>query len=39
VYGGPRWITFLKVAGLGITYLVVFWVGFMGILFVGLSTV
>lgn len=39
VYGGSGWITFLKVAGLGITYLVVFWVGFMAILFIGLSTV
>jgi hypothetical protein len=39
VYGGSRWITFLKLVGLGVTYLVVFWAGFMIVLFIGLSTV
>jgi len=35
VYGGSRWITFFKLAGLGVMYLAVFWVGFMGVLFIG----
>jgi hypothetical protein len=39
VYGGSRWITSFKLVGLGVTYLLVFWVGFMGVLFIGLSTV
>jgi hypothetical protein len=39
VYGGSRWITFFKLVGLGASYLAVFWVGFMSILFIGLSTV
>lgn len=39
VYGGSRWITFFKLVGLGASYLAVFWVGFMSILFIGLSMV
>jgi len=39
VYGGSRLFTFFKLVGLGVTYLVVFWVGFMGVLFIGLSTI
>jgi len=38
VYGGSRWITFFKMAGLGVMYLAVFWVGFMGVMLIGLST-
>ena len=38
VYGGSRWITFFKLVGLGVMYLAVFWVGFMSVLLIGLST-
>ena len=38
VYGGSRWITFLKLVGLGAMYLAVFWVGLLSVLFIGLST-
>ncbi len=39
VYGGSRWMTFVKLVGFGATYLVVFWVGFMTVLLIGLSMV
>lgn len=39
VYGGSRWITLVKLLGLGAMYLGVFWVGFMIVLFIGLSMV
>ena len=38
VYGGSRLITFLKLVGLGVMYLAVFWVGSMGVMLIGLST-
>ncbi len=38
VYGGSRWITSFKLVGLGVMYLAVFWVGFMGVMLIGLST-
>jgi hypothetical protein len=38
VYGGSRLITFFKLVGLGVMYLALFWVGFMGVMLIGLST-
>jgi hypothetical protein len=39
VYGGSRWLTGVKLVGLGLTYLAVFWAGFMIVLLIGVSTV
>jgi len=39
VYGGSRSITLVKLLGLGVMYLAVFWVGFMTVLLIGLSMV
>jgi hypothetical protein len=38
VYGGSNWKTFFKLAGLGVTYIVVFGFGILLVMFIGLST-